>query len=278
MQNHSDRKNKASHAGRYGRAIVRHALHFWCGACLLLFSSTLSAIAVEKPILRAVTAGENFPYIFFEDDHIQGLGFDVANTLAERAGFTLNVVALPWTRALQTAKNEPAVMIFSLGRIPEREDSFYWIGPIAKIEVWLYKLKSRKDVSVKNLTDVRRYLVGDARSSASLVFLTENGINVDTAPSDLSNCRKFKIGRVDLIPFAPLGLATFADSCNIPLDQIEKTVRLVDAIDLYIGVGKNTDSALFTRLNTEFNLMVQDKTLQKISKRWSVETSAKVKH
>jgi polar amino acid transport system substrate-binding protein len=249
-----------------------------CLSCLILSVASLPALAVEKPFLKAVTVEDNFPYNFKKDDRIQGLGFDVVNTLAERAGYSLKVEVLPWTRALLTARNEAAVLIFSIVRIPEREDSYYWIGPIAKSEVWFYKLKNRTDIVVKDISDARRYLVGDTASNATLPLLIRNDIKVDTAPSDLSSCRKFKIGRVDLVPLDPRAIAVFSTACDIPVDQIKKTVLLTQSSDLYIALGKKTDPNLLARLNAEFNLMVKDKTLQKISNQWNVVIPESKKH
>jgi polar amino acid transport system substrate-binding protein len=247
----------------------RNDVKRFCRTCLLFLSVSSPALALDKPILKAVTAEDNYPYNFKKDDRIQGLGFDVVNTLAERTGYRLKVEALPWTRALLTAKNEAEVLIFSIVRIAEREEFYYWIGPIAKSEIWFYKLKNRTDMSVKNMADVRRYQVGDTASNATLHLLVRHDIKVDTAPSDLSNCRKFKIGRVELIPLDPRTVPVFSQACDIPFEQMEKTILLANDINSYIALGKNTSPEFIARLNSEFNAMVKDKTLQKISNQWT---------
>lgn len=246
--------------------------------CLLFLLAPSSALAQDKPILKAVTAEDNFPYNFKKDNQIQGLGFDVANTLAERAGYKLKAEALPWTRALLTARNESAVLIFSIVRIPEREDFYYWIGPIAKSEIWFYKLSNRTDIAVNNMAEVQRYMVGDTTSNATIPLLLRNGLKVDTAPSDLSSCRKFKIGRVDLVPLDPRTVAVFSKACDIPFEQMEKTILLTNKINYYLALGKNTNPAIITHLDAEFNAMLKDKTLQKISGQWTPDTVDAKKH
>lgn len=250
----------------------------FCIACLLCLLASSPALAQDKPILKAVTAEDNYPYNFKKDNQIQGMGFDVANTLAERAGYRLKVEALPWTRALLTARNEAEVMIFSIVRISEREEFYYWIGPIAKSEIWFYKLKNRTDISVKSMTDVRRYLVGDTTSNATIHLLIRQGIKVDTAPSDVSNCRKFKIGRVELIPLDPRTVPVFSQACDIPFEQMEKTILLANNINSYIALGKNTSPEVIKHLNAEFNAMLKDKTLQKISNQWTPVNVDSKKH
>lgn len=270
-------KNFASIVARVLR-ISRNDVQRFYLVCLLFLLASSSALALDRPILYAVTAEDNFPYNFKKNNRIQGLGFDVANTLAQRAGYTLKAEALPWTRALLTARNEPAILIFSIVRIPEREDSYYWIGPIARSEIWFYKLSNRTDISVKNMADVRRYLVGDTASNATLPYLIRNGIKVDTAPSDISSCRKLKIGRVDLVPLDLRAAVVFSSACDIPGEQIEKTLLLTHSSNLYIALGKNTDPEVVSHLNAEFNAMVKDKTLQKISNQWMPDTANSKKY
>jgi len=218
--------------------------------------------------LKAVTVEDNYPYNFKKDGELQGLGFDVINTLAQRAGFKLSIEILPWTRALKTAATEPSVLIFSLARMPDRENLYYWFGPMVVREIWLYKLSSRTDITISSLEDIKRYQVGDTASNATLLVMKNLGIKADTAPSDLSSCRKFKIGRVDLVPIDPMGISAFMTGCGLAPEQAEKVILLARNMGLYIGIGKNTPPEIVNRLNVEFEAMRKDQTLQKINDKW----------
>jgi polar amino acid transport system substrate-binding protein len=238
-----------------------------------LFVFALNGYADEKPKLKAVTVEDNYPYNFKSNGVIQGMGFDVATALADRTGYQLAAEAIPWSRALQTAQAQPAVLIFSIVRIPERENLFYWIGPFSTTEVWLYKFKSHTAVQIQNLGDVKNYLVGDTRDNATLPLLKQLGIRVDTAPSDLSSCRKFKIGRVDLVPIDSNAVQAFMASCDIGIDEVEKVIQLRKDSSLYIALGRNTDPELVNRLGREFDSMKKDGTLQTISEKWTRRSS-----
>jgi len=244
-----------------------------CTTCIavaaLLSAFSFTVFADEKPKIKAVTVEDNYPYNFKSNGVIQGLGFDVASTLAERAGYQLAAEAIPWSRALQTAQTQPAVLIFSIVRIPEREDLFYWIGPLSSSEIWLYKLKSHTAVKVENLADVKNYLVGDTRDNSTLPFLKQLGVKVDTAPTDLSSCRKFKIGRVELVPIDRNAVQAFMAACDIGIDEVERVIQFGKERYLYIAMGRNTDPDLVTRLSREFDSMKKDGTLQNISEKWT---------
>lgn len=237
-------------------------------ALLSLFSAT--AWCETKPLLKGITVADNYPYSYMEHGVLQGLGIDVARILADRAGYRISIETQPSTRALKTAETEPSVLVFSLFRTPERENLYYWIGPISFTEIWLYKLRSRTDITIKTLQDAKQYLVGVPASDATIPVLKKLAIQVDTAPSDVSNCRKFKIGRFDLTPLDPNGVRELMATCDIQVEQIEKLVKLPINNGIYIGIGKHTPMTLVNRLNLEMDGMKKDQTIQKINAKWNI--------
>ncbi|MFZ6799217.1 substrate-binding periplasmic protein [Undibacterium sp. Di24W] len=232
-------------------------------------------LAAPGQVLKVVTGDINFPYNFVKDQRVQGLSVDVAQELAARLGMRLDIQVLPWTRALHTAQTQTSVMLFTVAKIPAREKNYYWIGPVTHSEEWLYKLKRRTEIEVRTLEDARHYLVGDEANNASIPVLAHLGIKVDTAPSMPSNCRKFKVGRVDLIPFDPDGVEDFARSCDLSMAEIEKTVQVPRDTALYFAFGKSTPAEFIRRVNAAFESMVKDKSLQKICKTWKPDTPKK---
>ena len=242
--------------------------HYVVYALLALLCTT--AWCGEKPTLKGVTVLDNYPYSYVEHGVLQGLGIDVVKVLAERAGYQIVIETQPPTRALKTAENEPFVMVFSLFRTPEREPLYYWIGPISTTELWLYKLKSRTDIHVHTLDDAKHYVVGTTASDATIPLLKQLGIQFDTAPSDLSNCRKFKFGRFDLVPVDPNGVKELMAACDIGVEQIEKLVKLPTNTGIYIGIGKHTPKDVVNRLNQEMDGMKKDQTIQRINAKWNI--------
>jgi polar amino acid transport system substrate-binding protein len=247
------------------------------GLFLVLFLGSPYAFAEPQSVLQTVTADTNFPYNFVRNQRIQGLSVDVANELAKRLDMRLEVAVVPWTRALFTAKSQSSVMVFTVAKIPEREPNYYWIGPITHSEEWLFKLKRRSDVQVSTIEDAKRYLIGDEANNASIPTFEKLGIRVDTAPSMISNCRKFKIGRVDLIPFDPDGISEFAEKCDLTIDEIEKTIKVKRDTALYFAFGKKTPISFLYRLEKAFKDMVNDKSLSRINQKWKAGSSVSIK-
>ena len=246
-------------------------------ACVCLNLIATPAFCQDKPILKAVTVIDNFPYSFVENGVLQGLSIDLMRALAERAGYQISIETQPPTRALKTAETESSVLIFSIFRTPVRENWYYWIGPFSNTELWLYKLKSRTDISVQNLNDAKKYLVGVTASDGSIPTLNRLGIKMDTAPSDVSNCKKFKVGRFDLILLEPNNLAGFLTACAMPADSIEKLVKIPLSSAIYAGIGKRTPIDLVNRLRTEMEGLRRDQTIQKFHAKWLGRTDPALK-
>jgi polar amino acid transport system substrate-binding protein len=235
----------------------------------LFFATSFKPIfASDKPILHAVSTDEAFPYSFRKNKEMDGMVFEIAKTLADRIGYQLNVEVLPWTRALLTARDQASTLIFSVVKTPAREPQYYWIGPVASSEIWLFKLASRSDITVRNVEDLKKYIVGDIASNATVPLFEKLGVKVDTAPSKKSNCLKLKMGRVDLIPFDPYGVDDFLRACDIQASSIEKTIYMPRQTELYLAIGKKTPPELVNQLNAGFAQMVSDKTLSKIVAKW----------
>lgn len=236
-------------------------------ALFLLVIVSPPLFANDKPLLKAITVDDNFPYNFLKNNQIQGIGYEVAEQLAERAGMRLETEVVPWSRALITARNQANVLLFSVARITERENDFYWIGPIVKAEDWLYRLAARSELTVKTLEEVKRYKIGDVAHNSIVPYLKSLGINVDTAPDNRSNCRKLKYGRVDFIALNPEGLQAFIGLCDLNPIQLEKVLFLRSS-DLYIAFSKLTDPILVSLLTEHFSKMIKDKSLEKITAKW----------
>jgi polar amino acid transport system substrate-binding protein len=243
---------------------------------LIIISIVLSSFCIAAPqqILKTVTTDVNYPYNFVKDKRVQGLSVDVAQEMATRLGMQLEIEVVPWTRALMTAQDQASIMVFTAAKTPEREKHYYWIGPVTHSEEWLYKLKRRTEIEVKTVEDARRYLVGDEASNASIPSFAKLGIKVDTAPSMISNCKKFKLDRVDLIPFDPDGVGEFASVCGLRAEELEKTVRINRDTALYFAFGKSTPLEYIRRVQQVFAEMVKDKTLSKINRQWKSEPQA----
>ena len=98
---------------------------------------------------------ENWPPLNFENGgKITGFTTDIVREIQRRTKIKGEIKLLPWKRAYFNALNKKNALIYSIVRNPQREGLFRWVGPIYPRRVSLFKLKSRRDIIVKNVKDL----------------------------------------------------------------------------------------------------------------------------
>ncbi len=112
--------------------------------CIVLLSLLIpSATAADRATLAKdpVYITEQFPpFSYQEDGKLQGIFVDLLEKMLEHMNTTSNrseIKLLPWDQGYQMALQDNNTVIFSTGRIPEREALFKWVGPISSIKVVL---------------------------------------------------------------------------------------------------------------------------------------------
>lgn len=152
------------------------------------------------------------PFNYTENGNVTGMATEVVRAVLNRAGLSGEFRVLPWKRAYQTALRRPNVLIYSIGRSPEREEKFQWVGVIAPVNFYFFKLQRRGDVVVDSLAEARRYRVGAVSGDYTLSFLESNGFqegqNLDITSSFTLNIRKLYQERIDLILVDELTMAS----------------------------------------------------------------------
>jgi len=105
---------------------------------LLLLPFGLQAKAVHAADVVIYT--ENYPPYNFadKDGKVKGLNTVKVRQVMDRSGLSYDFVVLPWARALRQASTEKNALIFSIARIPEREEHFDWLVPLAPSNFYLF--------------------------------------------------------------------------------------------------------------------------------------------
>lgn len=212
---------------------------------LLFLAGTASARANDLLIVS-----EEFPpYNYSQDGEARGLSTEVVQAVLEELGIDAEIAFLPWARSYLTAQSRKNTLIYSIGRIPEREDLFEWVGAIAPYNTSFYKLATNLSVSVTTLEDARPYRIGVSVEDVIYQYLEGQGFrNLEIVGEDLLNIRKLALGRVQLIAFDE---ASFA--YRVGLEKMNpllfERVHRIEALsgDLFMAFSKNSDPELVAR-------------------------------
>jgi polar amino acid transport system substrate-binding protein len=222
--------------------------------------------------LTAVT--ESLPPLNYEDNGvITGFATELLEATVQTAKLKkAQISLLPWARAYQTVLAQPNTLIYSITRNPEREALFEWIGPISPRQIFLYKLRERKDVRITSVADATAYKIGLVREMASSKdFVKLSGIaenKVDYAPTVESNMKKLFLQRIDLIVSQDWSAAFLAKSLNRKPEELEPVLLLNGTQSYYFALNKQSDPALVAKLRTAFETVQKSGQLEKLQNKY----------
>ncbi|MGD8252224.1 MAG: transporter substrate-binding domain-containing protein, partial [Desulfobacterales bacterium] len=102
-----------------------------------------------------VLTEESPPYNFTRDGRITGSSTEIVREILRRLGEPDGIQVLPWARSYKLLNSRPNVALFSTTRTPEREDRFFWIGPLFTVHYGFYARKS-SHLRIDSLEDAKK--------------------------------------------------------------------------------------------------------------------------
>ncbi|WP_271409629.1 substrate-binding periplasmic protein [Pseudomonas sp. Q1-7] len=203
---------------------------------------------------------ENFPPYnmsingknFAQEDNIDGIAVDIVREMFKRAGVKYSLtLRFPWDRIYKLALEKPGYGVFVTARLPEREQSFKWVGPIGPDD-WIMLARADSQVALASLEDARQYKVGAYKGDAIAEYLAQQKLEPITALRDQENARKLEKGQIDL-------WAT-GDPAGRYLAKQEgvsglKTVLRFNQAELFLALNKEVPNEVVHKLQTALDQM-----------------------
>lgn len=216
---------------------------------------------------------ENLPPLnYLENGKPSGFTVELLQKMANEAGLSLDIQVMPWIRAYQTAQADHDSLLFTLVRTPERESLFYWIGPVARRQIYLFRLADRDDIRVNLLRDAMGYRVGVVREAASTRQLLANGfqlgVQLEAGNDDFMNIRKLLHGRIDLMLALDASAYLNLEKAGGQMSDIVPELLVDGRSDYYIGVNRGMDSRKLQALQQAFYRLQQRGELKTMQKRY----------
>lgn len=203
---------------------------------------------------------ENFPPYnmsingknFAQEDNIDGIAVDIVREMFKRAGVKYSLtLRFPWDRIYKLALEKPGYGVFVTARLPEREHSFKWVGPIGPDD-WVMLARADSPISLSSLDDARQYKVGAYKGDAIAEYLIQQKLEPVTALRDQENAKKLEKGQIDL-------WAT-GDPAGRYLARQEgvgglKTVLRFNQAELFLALNKDVPDEVVNRLQASLDQM-----------------------
>lgn len=240
------------------------------GMLSALWLLTLSSQASDVGPFRVFT--EDFPpyQIQLGPNKVSGAATQLVTQLFNDAGIDYHINVLPWYRSYHDVLKEPNSFIYSLARIPEREQLFEWVMPLCDLEVSFFWLAQRDDIKINSLDDVRPFVVSVASGQPSETFLLSHAFSTDNNLVILASHEQglglLEKGRVDMVFAADLFIGNIMETAQKPNLKLKKFTLPELSKTMYLAANLATDKALLNKLRAAANAKQLQASRQQICK------------
>lgn len=205
--------------------------------------------------------GEIYPFVTVDEKGaIQGAVVDVVKEMMQAIGKPVeeqDMKSINWARSFELVQFTPNHGMFCVGRTPQREQRFSWVGPVASLNLGLVARKESQIV-INEPQDLKKYNIGAVRNSAPQHILENSyGISPDTLSllnGDESQFRMLSVGRIDLVTQSDVGAPDTLRKLHMNPDDFEM-VYVLKHLDLYVAFNKDTDPKLIKRMQAALDAM-----------------------
>lgn len=206
------------------------------------FANDLRVVASEYPPYLVVNQGKA----------VDGFAYDWFVRVSEQIGGSTSLEVLPWARAIKIAKENPNVLILTVGKTESRESLFDWAEPYQKDRLAFFALKSREDILIESLDDVSNYRIAIYRQGASQELLLNAGIIKDRiimVDKREQLIDLLKLDRVDLVVDFFMSFQSMISNDDSLNQRIESIGSQWAEIEIGLALSKNSDSKWLAEIN-----------------------------
>ena len=233
----------------------------------LLLALLLRAGPAAAQALTVLTE-ESPPFNYTREGQLTGSSTEVVREILRRLKQPVKIEVLPWARSYKLLQSQPNVALFSTTRTPEREDQFYWVGPLFTVHFGFYAKRDR-GLQLNSMADAQQVgSIGTYKEDAKEQLLISLGFtNLDSSKSPASCLKKLMSGRVDLWLFDNMGMPVVARQQGV--DPAELVLALpFRSYQSYVAFSRQTPEPVVRQWQATLDAMAQDGTFLAISRRW----------
>ncbi|HYD79550.1 MAG TPA: transporter substrate-binding domain-containing protein [Paucimonas sp.] len=236
-----------------------------------------AASAAEKIRLRVTQFAPNY---FLKDGRWTGLDVQLAEAVVKEAGFDIEFVELPWSRALLYMETGQIDMMANLTRTPDREAFMHFVGPERISRRVLVVRREHLELPISNLDELlkasarTRLPIGiqkdakyseafDSRLAGDATFAR----HFDAVPQGALLAKKTAGGR-NLGFFEDQNYVAYQLQTNPEFQELAMHSFVLAADPVYFGVSKRAAPGVEKSLEAAFQRLEKNGTLSRIRMQW----------
>jgi polar amino acid transport system substrate-binding protein len=192
---------------------------------------------------------QNPPFNYVENGTLQGIGVDLLEVVTGKMGDTIsrdNVHVVPWTEGYQAVLKGPNAVLFTTARLPSRESSFKWAGPIYSYTNAIYAWADR-NISIASPEDLQYYRIGVIVDDIAGLQLLEAGVNRSQLVEETNASlllAKLESGEIDLFANQEMAGRYFASQKTGNESALKVIYRLPELDGYYVFSRDVPDSTV----------------------------------
>lgn len=228
---------------------------------LIFLLIIVAAVWAERPAITVVT--ENFkPFNYLDStDSLIGPSTKIVQKLLDSCGYNEQKINVyPWARAYNMALDNENVLIFSMVRTQERDPLFSWIGRVGTIKMGAIKLRSRTDLQLDSIAQLRKHKISTFIDSPFDGYLKARDISVSNRVGNYISTIKLLVdGRVDVVPASIEGFLSTAEKEGYPRELFEVALRFPELEKgLWAAFSNRTSATLVNEFREAYKRIVAD--------------------
>ena len=226
----------------------------------IVFATALLAQSVQAAEKIEIVTEDWRPFSYMEDGVVKGTATEVVKAVMDHSGLEYSLDVYPWARALKYATAKPNTMIFALGRSPERENKFKWVGPVTPSNNGnFYRLRTRNDIVTNTLQDAKKYSISTNNRSASQSLLQKKGFtDVEYGWHQELSIKMLIRGRVDLLVMTEQAVKGHFEKLNLSTDLVEPVFLLLKA-ESFMAFSLQTDDSVVEKVRRSYRELLDQK-------------------
>jgi len=228
----------------------------WTVAWLILWQVQ----PVQACGLRVVT--EDLPpyQVVQQQKVVAGSAYLQVEAILQAAGLPCRTEVLPWARAFDLARTQPNTLVYSIARLPARENLFIWLAPLINAEYRYYSADSTVIEQIqqgKLPTEFTAVAVAGSMMDSTLQqlgFVPDQ--NLILVKDVNAQWKILQMNRAQLtLAFEP-DFQALSDA-KVRQTQFYASRQIVRQIQLYLAAHPQTDPQLLQQLTTAVEQLVQ---------------------
>ncbi|MDT8357903.1 MAG: transporter substrate-binding domain-containing protein [Methanomicrobiaceae archaeon] len=187
------------------------------------------------------------PYNYVENGTLKGISVDLLELVTEKMGARVpgeEVELLPWSEGYETALTRKNSMIFTIARIPSREASFKWAGPIMTARTAIFA-RQGSGIVIDGPGDLQGYRIGVETSDAAIPQLLDLGVaesQLVQEPNATALAAMLEEEEIDLWAYGEASARYFAEQVTGDASSIE-VVYSFPYVSLYYAFSTDVPDA-----------------------------------